>query len=86
MEYVGWKSTSVSRRHVGVATSAAAVGVKRSRETAFVEADTLPLSEQFARSYTAFQQASWSQLNPNPLEVKTEVWGITRATRNPWEG
>ena len=26
MEYVGWKSTSVARRHVGVATSAAAVG------------------------------------------------------------
>ena len=57
MEYVGWKSAAVARRYVGVTASAAAAGVKRSRETAFIEADALPLSEQFARSYTAFRGA-----------------------------
>ena len=58
MEYVGWKSAAVARRYVGVTASAAAAGVKRSRETAFIEADALPLSEQFARSYTAFRGAN----------------------------
>ena len=41
MEYVGWKSAAVARRYVGVTASAAAAGVKRSRETAFIEADAL---------------------------------------------
>ena len=58
MEYVGWKSAAVARRYVGVTASAAAAGVKRYRETAFIEADALPLSEQFARSYTAFPGAN----------------------------
>ena len=58
MEYVGWKSAAVARRYVGVTASAAAAGVKRSRETAFIEADALPWSEQFARSYTAFRGAN----------------------------
>ena len=54
MGCVGWKSATVARRYVGVAASAAAAGVTRSRETAFIEADALPLFEQFARSHTAF--------------------------------
>ena len=58
MEYVGWKSASVARRYVGATASAAAVGAKRSRETAFIEADALPLSDQFTRSHTAFRRAS----------------------------
>ena len=57
-EYVGWKSAAVARRYVGVTASAVAAGVKRSRETAFIGADALPLSEQFARSYTAFRGAN----------------------------
>jgi len=58
IEYVGWKSAVVARRYVGATASAAAAGVKRSRETAFIEADALPWSEQFARSYTAFRGAN----------------------------
>ena len=58
MEYVGWKLAAVARRYVGVTASVAAAGVKRSRETAFIEANALPLSGQFARSYTAFRGAN----------------------------
>ena len=41
MEYVGWKSPTVARRYVRVTASAAAAGVKRSRETALIKADAL---------------------------------------------
>ena len=58
MEYVGWKSASIARRYVGVTASAAASGAKRFRETAFIEADVSPLSEQFARSHTTFRRAN----------------------------
>ena len=58
MEYVGWKFASVVCRYVGVTAAAAAAGAKHSRETAFMEADALPLSQQFARLYTAFRRAS----------------------------
>ncbi|CAN0557611.1 unnamed protein product [Laminaria digitata] len=58
MEYVGWKSATTARRYVGVTASAAVAGAKRSRETAFIEADALPLSEQFARSHTAFPRST----------------------------
>ena len=59
IEYVGWKSAVVARRYVGAtASAAAAAGVKRSRKTAFIEGDALPLSKQFARSYTAFRGAN----------------------------
>ena len=58
MEYVGWKSATVARRYVGVTASAAAAGMKCSRETAFMEADTLPLSERFVLSHTAFPRAN----------------------------
>ena len=60
MEHVGWKSKTVARRHVGVTASAAAAGVKRSRETAFIEADALQLSETFAaRLCLASPRANW---------------------------
>ena len=61
MEFMGWKSATVAGRYVGVTASAAAAGLKHSRETAFIEADTLPLSEQFVRSHTAFPWANGSQ-------------------------
>ena len=53
MQYVGWKSATVARRYVGATASVAVAGVKRSRETAFIEADALPPSEQFVRAHTA---------------------------------
>lgn len=37
IDYVGWKSASIARRYLGVAASAAAEGVNRSRETASIE-------------------------------------------------
>ena len=58
MEYMGWTSVTVTRRYVGVKASAAAAGMKCSRETALMEADALPLSEQFMRSHTAFPRAN----------------------------
>ena len=58
MGYLGWKSAAVARRYVGVTASAAAAGVKRSRETAFIEAGALPLSEQLSRSITTFRGAN----------------------------
>ncbi|CAM9525004.1 unnamed protein product [Laminaria digitata] len=44
----------VLMEYAGVTASAAVAGAKRSRETTFIEADALPLSEQFTRSHTAF--------------------------------
>ena len=58
MEYVRFKSATVTRRYVRVTASAAAVGTMRSRETAFIEADALPLSERFVRSRTALPRAN----------------------------
>lgn len=58
IECVGWKSAHVACRYVGVTTSAAVVGVKHSRETAFIEADALTQSEQFVRSHTASPRAN----------------------------
>ena len=47
-------------RTVGVTAPAAAAGVKRSRETAFIEADALQLSETFAaRLCLASPRANW---------------------------
>ena len=43
MEDVRSKSSTVAHRHVGPTASAAAVGVKRSRETALIDTDVLPL-------------------------------------------
>ena len=36
---------------------------KRFSETAFIQADALPLSEMFARSYTAFPQDNGSRVH-----------------------
>ena len=55
----GVKSAAVVQiRTVGVTASAAAAGVKHSREPASIEADALSLSEQFARSCTASRRAN----------------------------
>ena len=58
VEDVGWTSVKVARRYVGITASAAAAGMKRSRETAFIEEDDLPLSERFVRSHTACPRAN----------------------------
>ena len=61
MEDVGWKFAKVARRYLALTASAAAAGMKRSRETAFIEADARPLSERFVRSHKAFPRANRSQ-------------------------
>ena len=66
VEYVGWKSATVARIHVGGATPAAAAGVERSSETAFTEADGLPLSNLFTRSYTAPRRVNLSRTHRRP--------------------
>ena len=47
IENVGWKSASDAPKYVGVRAPAARAGTKRSRETELIEADALPLSDQF---------------------------------------
>ena len=42
-----------THRHIRLTASAAVAGVKRSRQTAFIEAGVLQLSANFARSYIA---------------------------------
>ena len=66
------KSGTVARSYVGIATSAAAAGVKRSRDKAFIDADALPLPEQVTSSYAAFPRNN--RIRVGPLEVKVEVW------------
>ena len=50
----GRKSATVAYRYVGVTASVTAAGVKGARDTAFIGADALPLSEQCGRSHTTF--------------------------------
>ena len=54
MDYVRWKPGIVERRYVGMTTSAAVAGVKRSSETVFINADALPLPKQFSSYYAVF--------------------------------
>ena len=58
MEDVGWKFAKVARRYLALTASAAAAGMKRSRETAFIEVDVLPLSQRLVCSHTAFPRAN----------------------------
>ena len=65
MEYVGWKSAAVAGRYVGVTASAAGSrGAKRSRDTAFIDADALLLLEGFGDSYAAFSRDNRGQPIP----------------------
>ena len=55
MAYVGWRSPAVASIYVGVTASVPpSSGAKRSRDTAFIQADALPLSAGFGKAYTAF--------------------------------
>ena len=65
MEYVGLTSAAVAGRYVGVTASAAGSrGAKRSCDTAFIDADALPLSEGFEDSYAAFPRDNRGQPIP----------------------
>ena len=68
-----------ARRRVRMTALAAAAGVKRSRDTAFTDADALPLSEQFASSYT---QRSHRTIEAGPTRIQGTSLGITRTTNN----
>ena len=65
MEYVGRRSASVASRYVGMTASASASnGTKRSWDTAFIQADVLPLSEGFGKSYAVFPRDNLRSRNP----------------------
>ena len=60
-----------ARRHVRMAASTAASGAKRSRDTAFIDADVLPLSEKFASSY---MQRSHGTIEAGPTRGQGRTW------------
>ena len=65
MKYAGWKSAAIAGRYVGVTASAAGSrGAERSRDTAFIDAYALPLSEGFWDSYAAFSRDNRGQSIP----------------------
>ena len=72
-----------ARRHVRTTASAAVAGVKRSRDTAFIDADALPLYEQFASSY---MQHSHGTIEAGPTKGQRRSLGIIRTTSNLREG
>ena len=57
--------------------SAAAAGVKRSRDTSFIHADALPLPEQFANLY---MQLSHGTIEAGPTGDQGRGLGIIRTT------
>ena len=68
MENVGWRSSAAASRYGGVTASASASnGTKRSRDTAFTQADALPLSEGVKKSYAAFPRRHSREQNPKGL-------------------
>ena len=68
-----------ARRHARMTASAAAAGVKRSRDTAFIDVDALPLSEQFASSY---MQRSHGTIEAGPTRGQGRSLGIIGMTNN----
>ena len=72
-----------ARRRVRMTALAAAAGVKRSRDTAFTDADALPLSEQFASSYT---QRSHGTIEAGPSRGQGRSLGIIRTTNDLRQG
>ena len=74
-EYVGWRSAAVAGRYVGVtASTAVSRRRKRSRDTVFIDADALPLSESFVEAYATFSRGDNGR-QPNPSEIQLQVWG-----------
>ena len=74
-----------ARRHVRMTASAAAAGVKRSLDTVFIDADALPLSEQFATSILRMQR-SHGTIEAGPTGGQGRSLGIIRTANNLREG
>ena len=72
-----------ARRHARMTASAAAAGVKRSRDTAFIDANALPLSEQCASSY---MHRSHGTIEIGPTRGQDRSLGVIRPTNNLQEG
>lgn len=74
MERIGWGSSTVASRLVGVtASEAASRGTRRSLDTLIIETDTLPLSVGFVESYASF---AWdNQRKQSPEGARLDVWG-----------
>ena len=67
----------------GTGVDAAEDGHQPPRNTAFIDADALPLSERFASSY---MQRSHGTIEAGPTRGQGRSFGITRATNNLREG
>ena len=64
MKCVGWRSSTVPSIFIEVTQSTAASrGTTRLRDTAFIEADALPLSEGFVGSYASFPRGNQRKKN-----------------------
>ena len=72
-----------ARRHVRMTASAAAGGVKRSHDTACIDADAVPRSEKFATSY---MQRSHGTIEAGPTRGQGRSLGIIRTANNLREG
>ena len=84
MEYVGRKSATISRRFVELTPSAAAAGMRRSRENG-VHRGGRPTA---ARTICAFTYGVLTgRLKPDPQGAEVEVWVQTRGIDNKkqWE-
>ena len=67
----------------GTGVDAGAEGQQPPRDTAFIDADALSLSEQFASYY---MQRSHGTIETGPTRCQGRSLGITRATNNLREG
>ena len=67
----------------GTGVDAGAEGHQPPRDTTFIDADALPLSEQFASSY---MQRSHGTIEAGPTRGQGRSLGITRTTNNLREG
>ena len=57
----------------GTGVDAGAEGHQSPRDTAFIDADALPMSEMFASSFMQRSRVPTEQSKPGPPEVKVEV-------------
>lgn len=53
MKIGGWKTESVARDYIGQTTSDAAKGKRRKLDSAYDQADRMPLSEGFTEAFSA---------------------------------
>ena len=71
------------RGNGGTGVDAGADGHQPPRDTVFIDADALPLGEQFSSSY---MQRFHGTIEAGPTKGQGRSLGIVRTTYNLWEG